>query len=312
LAVVALLVGACSTTTTVTEQELDAEDPEFATVVEESPTTTPAATPVAAPAAEVIVYERPVDEVLQIFVSDVDGANERQLTSEPIDSGQVSLSGDRTHMAFARDGNLYLMAIDGGGLEQVTNTDAFDALPALSPDGSQLVFTRAAAGAELVLLDLDTDEEEKLVANVNAFGAAWSPDGTRVAFHGDLEVASDETALFVVDVATGETEQLTAFDESRFATWSPDSSMIAFHRISTETDRAGRFARNIWVLDVATGEERVLIDHPDLDRSPSWTASGEIAFFRDGPAVNDLQIMIFDPETGEVTPTGINGSRPSW
>lgn len=264
---------------------------------------------------EVLIFERQVGDALQIFVSDARGENERQLTDAAVGSGQSSLTADGTKVVFVRDEDLFVIDIDGGGLEQLTDNDVFEAFPNLSPDGSQLVFTRASGAlAEILLLDLTTGEERTLVGNASAFAPVWSPDGTRIAFHGDLVTPSENSALFVVGIDVGTPEQITDFDESRFATWSPDGSRLAFHRISTtDVDQAGRFARDIWLVDIATGDEELLVDHPDLDRSPSWSASSnQIAFFRDGPATNDLEIMVVDPTSGEVTSTAISGSQPNW
>lgn len=274
----------------------------------------PTDVPVAEP-EDIIVFERTVDDVVQIFVSNSRGENERQLTTAAVDSGQMSLSPDGTRIVFVRNENIYAIDIDGDGLEQLTDNDVFEAFPDLSPDGTRLLFTRASGPvAEILMLDLTTGDEQTVVGDASAFAPVWSPDGFRIAFHGDVTAASDSSALFIVDADGGTPEQITGYDESRFATWSPDGTAIAFHRISTsDIDDAGRYARHIWLIDVATTEERLLVDHADLDRSPSWSATNDlIIFFRDGPATNDLEIMIVDPATGEVTPTGIGGSHPNW
>lgn len=86
--------------------------------------------------------------VLEIWVADADGSNARQIT----DNGAANFgpywhpSGDRIifssnmHDPSGRDFDLYLIGIDGSGLERVTWTEDFDGFPVFSPDGRYLVW----------------------------------------------------------------------------------------------------------------------------------------------------------------------------
>src|SRR5213592_2009972 len=54
--------------------------------------------------------------------------------------------------------------------------------------------------------------------------------------------------------------------------WSPDGSEIAFHKL---------IANQIFVLTIATGEERQLTSGPDQNQCPIWSPDGtRIGFFR--------------------------------
>ena len=53
--------------------------------------------------------------------------------------------------------------------------------PAVSPDGTQVIFQVAQIGAWL--LDLETGSMRQVLDDWSAEEFAWSPDGRRVAFH---------------------------------------------------------------------------------------------------------------------------------
>lgn len=86
---------------------------------------------------------------VEIFVSDGDGRNARQITDfggasfAPTftpDGGKILFASNK-HACDSRNFELYLMNLDGSGLEQVTDFGGFVSFPEFSPDGSKLVFT---------------------------------------------------------------------------------------------------------------------------------------------------------------------------
>jgi len=85
---------------------------------------------------------------MEIWVMDVDGRNQRQVTNIGGANFAPYFHPDGRHIIFAsnykdprsRNFDLYLVAIDGTGLEQITTNVEFDAFPMFSPDGRQLVW----------------------------------------------------------------------------------------------------------------------------------------------------------------------------
>lgn len=92
----------------------------------------------------------------EIFTSDVDGSNERALTSEGKASWAPAWHPDGKSIVFASDMNatrpgqfsLYLMNADGSGRRRLTAHDGFDSFPHFSPDGTKLVFISNREGAD--------------------------------------------------------------------------------------------------------------------------------------------------------------------
>jgi TolB protein len=86
---------------------------------------------------------------MEIFISDGDGKNVRQLTKFGCAAFAPTFTPDGERIVFSSnkhncDGRLfelYMMNADGTGLEQVTNLGGFASFPEFSPDGKTLVFS---------------------------------------------------------------------------------------------------------------------------------------------------------------------------
>lgn len=85
---------------------------------------------------------------MELFVSNADGSNAKQITDfgcasfAPTftpDGGKILFSSNKHHCD-SSDFELYLINIDGTGLEQVTNYGVFSSFPEFSPDGAKIVF----------------------------------------------------------------------------------------------------------------------------------------------------------------------------
>lgn len=85
---------------------------------------------------------------LELFVMDRDGGRQRQVTKLGGANFAPSWHPDGKRLIFAsniadpkgRDFDVYLVRVDGSGLERVTFNNTFDGFPMFSPDGKQLVF----------------------------------------------------------------------------------------------------------------------------------------------------------------------------
>lgn len=90
--------------------------------------------------------------------------------------------------------------------------------------------------------------------------------------------------------------------------WSPDGSAIAFHKF---------IANQVFVLRIATGEERQLTSGPDLNQCPMWSPGGtQVAFFRiptSAPNGYPLFVMRSDGTNGTRLGTvDFMADRRSW
>jgi Tol biopolymer transport system component len=93
---------------------------------------------------------------MEIFISDAEGKNQKQLTNFGCASFAPTFTPDDKKILFAsnkhacdtRKFELFLMNTDGSGLEQVTDFGEFTSFPEFSPDGKKIVFVSSwkAAG----------------------------------------------------------------------------------------------------------------------------------------------------------------------
>ncbi len=173
-----------------------------------------------------------------------------------------------------RDGNfeIYRMMSDGTGVTRLTNHNAGDFDPSLSPDGTRIAFTSTRHGNfEIYVMNADGTGVARLTNHSSLDGfPAWSPDGTKLAFtstrHGNSEI-------YVMNAdGTGVTRLTNHSQIDANPAWSPDGGKIAF----TST-RHGNF--EIYVMNAnGTGVTR-LTNHSQEDAFPTWSPDGtRIAF----------------------------------
>jgi Tol biopolymer transport system component len=136
------------------------------------------------------------------------------------------------HIVFARGDGLFIMNANGTALRQLT-TCGCDILPAVSPDGQRVAFTRFSGKSDTYVMNVDGTGVTRLTENAgNNTGPAWSPDGTRIAFSSDRD---GDQEIYVMNADGTGPVRLTTSPGSDFSpTWSPDGTHIAF-----VSDRAG-------------------------------------------------------------------------
>jgi Tol biopolymer transport system component len=108
---------------------------------------------------------------LDIYVMDRDGSNLRQVTKGmPGANWAPFFTPDGTKIIFAsnfknpkgpaaQNFDLYLINVDGTGLEQITFSDKFDGFPMFSPDGRKLIWA--------------SNRNSKIPTETNLFIADW-------------------------------------------------------------------------------------------------------------------------------------------
>jgi Tol biopolymer transport system component len=133
--------------------------------------------------------------------------------------------------------------------------------PQLSPDGSQLIYTRSYVdkindrwSSSLWIMNADGSRNRYLA---DGSQAQWSPDGSRIAFTKEGEPKGSQIFVRWMD-AEGATSQITHLEHSPSSIrWAPDGESIAF-QMTVEEDDSWR------------------IDMPSRPEGAKWTASPKV------------------------------------
>jgi Tol biopolymer transport system component len=95
---------------------------------------------------------------------------------------------------------------------------------------------------------------------------AWSPDGSKIAFHSGRDGTSEE--IYVMDSDGSDQMRLTRDPaRDRGAAWSPDGTKITF---TSNRGKRGRGTSDIWVMDADGTKPLRLTVSPDTDVDSDW------------------------------------------
>lgn len=214
----------------------------------------------------------------------------------------------QAEIAFARDGVIYVVRVDGSGLVRLSD----GIQPAWSPDGQRIAFaTNRDGNFEIYVMEADGSRQHRLTRNPGEdVLPTWSPDGTRVAFSSD-RANSGQGDIYVMSANGAAPRRLTespAYDAG--AAWSPDGTKIVF---TSDRDAVGENGE-IYMMDAdGSGETRLTRD-PAYDSDPTWSPDGtRIAFVRTRDADSEIYVMHADG-TGQVqlTDNDVDDACPAW
>ena len=200
--------------------------------------------------------------------------------------------------------DVYLMDPDGSNETNLTDDEALNSGPCISPDGTRIAFTSKAEGDyDIFVMDVGTGEKVRLPNYGVPHACSWSPDGTRLAF---WDVASGESSpsIYVMEADGSGMTRLTREDkrDDRHPTWSPDGR-IAFQA------RVGWGATSnldILVIGLDGSDETNVTNSSDNEENPSWSPDGSRIAFDRGD-----RICILDLSSGSVLPL-TEGRDPTW
>ena len=205
---------------------------------------------------------------------------------------------------------LHWFSRDGRESSPAVNVPAQYAGFALSPDGSRLVFSRAArnGSADLWLRDVVDGTEHQLTFDGAAFSPHWSPDGERIVFTGPGE--SPPPKLFIRNVTdTSPASRFVVAPTANFASsWSPDGRSI----VSVRIDPAGR--NDLWVQRVQDGAAERLSFNTPFNESQGRVSPDNrwIAYVSDESGVNEVWVARFPSGDSRRQVSAGGGTSPQW
>lgn len=197
-------------------------------------------------------------------------------------AANVSPYGDDGRLAFASEGEIYLVDPDGGGLTQLTYSGpgVYNYQPALSPDGTRVAFASISGDkSSIKVVDTNGGNLRSLTSNALSHDSepAWSPDGSKVAFVRGFDPTADGVAnhttcgfeIYAVDVDDGHEVSLTRGLGGTDPSWSPDGERVAF-----ASDREGSF--DIYTMTADGEDVKRLTAEEGNEAEPAWSPDGKV------------------------------------
>ncbi len=213
-----------------------------------------------------------------------------------------------------------IFAVDRNGMnmKRLTSVAGSEFEPAWSPTGGRIAYTHVSPSgrSDIWLMLEDGSAAVNLTGEMPPTaardGAAWSPDGSRIAFR-QTESGVDGTTTWLYTMRADGTDKrevsrtLTGFDSR--PSWSPNGGTLAFarHYGGGETD----------ITTVpATGGAAHRLTLPGRQSMPAWSPDGTmIAFVQDDPGRQNVYTMLADGSRVRlrtVDPTWGGGVAPAW
>ena len=173
--------------------------------------------------------------------------------------------------------SIVLLTSAGGQPQHLTRPPrrSRDHSPAWSPDGALIAFSRTVVrGTEgrvvaegVYVVDADGSRPRRLTpAGAAAWGASWSPDGTRVAYGCRSGLSRHD--ICVVNADGTERRSLTTSGADGSPVWSPDGGMIAF--VSARDDPPDFVFEQVYVMSSDGSDQRRVSRTGTSDDAPVW------------------------------------------
>ena len=249
--------------------------------------------------------------IKRLALMDQDGANVRYLTrgEDLVLTPRFSSSPDTiTYMSYSQgDPKVYLMNIETGQREIVSNFPGMSFSPRFSPDGQRVIFSLQRGGnSNLFVMDLRSRATTRLTdTQVIDTAPSYSPDGMRISFESDR---GGKQQIYMMAASGGQAQRIS-FGDGAYSTpvWSPRGDYIAFTK-----QTQSKFA--IGIMRADGSGERILTEGYH-NEGPTWSPNGRvIMFFRDpgGNAGPSLYTVDVTGRNEQPLKTPSYASDPAW
>ena len=217
-------------------------------------------------------YVWPIHADAEIYLSDRDGQDIRNISNSPGYDAEATISADgRVIFTSMRSGDLELWTMnpDGSDVRQITDRLGYDGGAFFSPDGSKIVWRRTR---------FDGNEERKEDIELLKNGL----------------VRPSKMEIWVADADGRNARQLTDNGKANFAPFfTPDGESILFS--SNMGSRSGRVF-DIWMVNLdGTGLERVTHNEESFDGFPMFSWDGKYLAFasnRNGSEEGETNVFV--------------------
>lgn len=219
-------------------------------------------------------YVWPIYDSYDIFVADLNGKVQKQLTTEPGYDAEATISpkGDKIIFTSTRNGDLdlYVMDMDGKNVKQITKDLGYDGGAWFSPDGKKIVWRASRPKTEADIIEYKALLTQGLVAPTN------------------MEV-------YIADADGSNVQQVTKLGKANWApNFTADGKRIIF---ASNHEYARGFPFNMYLINFdGTGLEKISHDG-GFDAFPMFSPDGKKLIFasnRNNGGTHDTNLFICD------------------
>jgi len=236
-----------------------------------------------------------------------------------------AISPDGSTIVFSYRGDLWTVAATGGTATPLTLHDAQDTSPVWSPDGATIAFSSDRYGSfDVWTIPVAGGEPTRLTFHsATDIPTSFLPDGSGVLFTSSrLDAVTSvqyptraQPELYVVSLDGGMPRQVLT-TPAMYAVYDHAGTRLAYsdekgYENDWRKHDTSSFARDLWLLDVASGQHTQLTGAGVDDRQPVWAPgdsalyylserSGSFNVWRLDPAAPDAAVQITDHETHPV------------
>lgn len=207
---------------------------------------------------------------------------------------------------------IFLIDVIRGLIVNLTHSPGYEAFPAWSPDGQQLLFySERNQRTDLYAMQMSDGSIKRLADNGGASTSpAWSPNGQWIAY---AAIHQPNSGLYLIRPDGMDKRRLTDFPVVTIE-WSPDSQQIAF---------VGNCESNcdIYVVNIHSQQVRQLTHNGLIDAYPVWSPdSRQLAFISNRSMSFELYVINIDCDetrlggctTQRLTQNRAADSFPAW
>lgn len=279
------------------------------------------------PAYEPLGYDPEAFGDEEIFIMNVDGTNQINLTNNPReDDSFPAWSRDGQQLIYSRYGCLTVMNLaDPSQPIQLSKGNCTGTDAGTFPDwfqSGETSSTKTDSACEPAISFMDERNGQVDIFTVNSDGSglrqltndpagelamSWSPDGSQLAFQRASE-KDGSTELYLINVDGGELTNLTRNPGDDWSpAWSPDGKQIAYYADGSE-------GMALYVLDLFKGSAPAIIPGTQMGAGPSWSPDGKQIVYRQELPGND-EIFVIGADGANpinLTQHPANDLSPDW